>query len=107
MHRKATTKLEEMTNRREKNKPLNTLNKQLETVETRVKERNDNLIQLGKFFYSLAGMTYAGIILTSIINLKEEDENDGKIIIICLGVVATVILATIAWRLVKSGNIKR
>lgn len=92
-----------MSNRREKNKPRNTLNKQLERPEEREPEKDYGMIQLGKFCYSLAGLTYAGTILAPIINY----EGDGKVEIVCFGVVATFILATIAWHFVKLGNIKR
>jgi len=39
-----------MSNRREKNKPRNIINKQLEQPGLTMKEKDDNLIQLGKFF---------------------------------------------------------
>ena len=91
-----------MSTRREKNRPRNTLNKQIEQPEPREKERDDNLIQLGKFFYSLAGMTYAGAILTRLVDFKESDA-----MAIYWGVLATVLLAVFAWYFVKFGNIKR
>lgn len=88
-----------MTTRREKNKPKNTLNHQLEQPEVKVKEKNDNLIQLGKFFYSLAGMTYAGIILAVLIDFETQ-----KVMTLYWGAVATILLAVLAWELVKVGN---
>ena len=91
-----------MSTRREKNRPRNTLNKQMEQPEPRQKEKDDNLITLGKFFYSLAGMTYAGVILTKVIDFKYGDAE-----MLYWSVAATVILAVIAWLLVKFGNIKR
>lgn len=91
-----------MSTRREKSKPQNTINRQLATAVEREKERNDNLIQLGKFFYSLAGMTYAGAILTRLVDFKESDA-----MAIYWGVLATVLLAVFAWYFVKFGNIKR
>jgi hypothetical protein len=42
-----------MSNRREKNKPRNIINKQLEQPGLTMKEKDDNLIQLGKFFILL------------------------------------------------------
>ena len=47
----------DMSSRREKRKPQATINRQLEQPEVVPTEKDDNLIQLGKFFYSLAGMT--------------------------------------------------
>lgn len=66
------------------------------------KEKDDNMIQLGKFFYSLSGLTYAGVIITKVIDFRYGDAE-----MLYWGVIATVILATIAWLLVKFGNIKR
>lgn len=84
------------------NRPRNAINKQLERTEPRVKEKNENQIQLGKFFYSLAGMTYAGVILTNLMDFRYGDA-----MTIYWGGLATVILAMIAWLLVLLGNIKR
>ena len=89
-----------MSSRRDKNKPRNSVSRQLE--EPREKERDDNLITLGKFFYSLSGLTYAGIILTKVIDFRYGDAE-----ILYWSIIATVILAVIAWFLVKVGNIKR
>lgn len=91
-----------MSNRREKNKPRNTISKQLELPEPREKERNDNLIQLGKFFYSLAGMTYAGGILAKLIDFRYGDTTT-----LYWSTFATVLLAVFAWYFVKFGNVKR
>lgn len=89
-----------MSNRREKSKPRTTISRQPE--ESRMKEKDDNLIQLGKFFYSLAGLTYAGGLLAKLVDFRY-----GDVTIIYWSTVATVILAVIAWILVKFGNIKR
>ena len=92
-----------MNARREKNKqPQNLLNKQLEQAQVKVKEKNDNLIQLGKFFYSLAGMTYAGAVLTIIIG--RDFYNSTEII---WSVVLFFVLIVLAWITVKRGNIKK
>ena len=88
-----------MTNRREKNKPRNTLNKHL---EPRVKEKNEGLIQLGKFFYSLSGLTYAGVVLNYIIHFDKDE-----IVILYIGALAMAVLAITAWILVKRGNIRK
>ena len=89
-----------MSSRRDKNKPRNSVSRQLE--EPREKERDDNLITLGKFFYSLSGLTYAGGLLAKLVDFRY-----GDLTIIYWSTVATVILAVIAWILVKFGNIKR
>ena len=90
-----------MSNRREKNKPRNTLNKQLEYTEVE-KEKNDNLIQLGKFFYSLSGLTYAGVVLNYIIHFDKDE-----IVILYIGALVMAVLAVTAWILIKRGNIKK
>ena len=79
----------------------NQLNKQLEQPLEKVKEKNDDLIQLGKFFYSLAGMTYAGAVLTIIIG---KDYHNSKEII--WSVVLFFSLIILAWLTVKRGNLK-
>ena len=91
-----------MSNRRDKNKP--TLNRQLEQlVEMNAeKEKNENQIQLGKFFYSLSGLTYAGMVLNFVINFEKS-----KIAILYIGVFVMVVLAISAWVLIKRGNVKR
>ena len=89
-----------MSSRRDKSKPRNTANRQLEMPME--KERNDNLIQLGKFFYSLSGLTYAGVILTKVIDFRYGDTE-----MLYWGVIATILLAVLAWFFVKFGNIKR
>lgn len=92
-----------MNARREKNKqPQNQLNKQLEQAEFKVKEKNDNLIQLGKFFYSLAGMTYAGAVLTIIIGRDSYNSSE-----ILWSVMLFFVLIILAWITVKRGNIKK
>lgn len=89
-----------MTSRREKNKPHNELNKQLEPAVEKTKD--DNKIQLGKFFYSLSGLTYAGAVLGVGMNFELE-----KAVTLASGMLLTVILAVIGWTLVKRGNIKK
>jgi len=90
-----------MSKRREKNKPHNELNKQ-QDYEVKEKEKNDNLIQFGKFLYSLASLTYAGVVLTGVMDFKDD-----KVITIILGALAVVALAVFAWTFVKRGNIKK
>ena len=85
--------------KKEKNKPRNAINKQLEYKE---KEKDDNQIQLGKFFYSLAALTYAGGVLAVFVEYDERKSN-----ILFLGLLVTTALGYLGWRLVKKGNIKR
>ena len=88
-----------MSTRRDKNKPKNTLNKQLEQPEVRGKEKNENLIQLGKFFYSLAGMTYAGVILTVMMDSGYHDGHE-----LFLGFLTTIGFAFLGWILHDMGT---
>ena len=92
-----------MNARRDKQKQqANQLNKQLEPAQSKVKEKNDNLIQLGKFFYSLAGMTYAGAVLTIIIGKEYYNSTE-----ILWSVMLFFTLIILAWITVKRGNIKK
>ena len=92
-----------MNARRDKQKQqANQLNKQLEPIQIKVKEKNDDLIQLGKFFYSLAGMTYAGAILTIIIGKEYYNSTE-----ILWSVLLFFALTMLAWITVRRGNIKR
>ena len=78
------------------------LNKQLEQTQVHSKEKNENLIQLGKFFYSLAGLTCAGAVLTFIVDYNEDNTSA-----LCIALVSLVLLAYVGWLLVKRGNIKK
>ena len=92
-----------MNARRDKQKQqANQLNKQLEPIQIKVKEKNEDLIQLGKFFYSLAGMTYAGAILTIIIGKEYYNSTE-----ILWSVLLFFALTMLAWITVRRGNIKR
>jgi len=66
------------------------------------KTKDENKIQLGKFFYSLSGMVFAGVILTIFMNYDESKNNT-----LLLGFAAMLVLGIIAWTLVKRGNIKK
>ena len=88
-----------MSNRREKNKPRNAINKQLEHKE---KEKDDKLIQFGKFLYSLSALTYAGVVLTVFV-----DYDESKADTLLLGLAIMLGLAIVVWLLVKRGNIKK
>jgi len=97
----------ETSKRREKNKPQQSqTNRQLvyehQQTEVSAKEKNDNLIQLGKFFYSLAGMTYAGAVLTFIVDFNEDNT-----LALLTALVSLVLLASVGWLFVKRGNIKK
>ena len=94
-----------MNARRDKQKQQRSqLNSQLEAAQQqqKVKEKNDNLIQLGKFFYSLAGMTYAGAVLTIIIGKDYFKSSE-----ILWSIMLFFSLIILAWITVKRGNLKR
>lgn len=92
-----------MNARREKHKQqISQLNKQLGQPTDKVKEKNDNLIQLGKFFYSLAGMTYAGAVLTIIVGKDYYNSTE-----ILWSVILFFTLTILAWITVKRGNLKK
>lgn len=80
------------------------LNRQLENIQrdNKPKEKNENLIQLGKFFYSLAGMTYAGAVLDFVINMEEN-----RIVELSTAVVGFLALSVAGWMFVKRGNLTK
>lgn len=90
-----------MSNRREKNKPQNTLNRQLD-YEVKAKEKNESQIQFGKFLYSLAGLTYAGVVLAKLTDFDKKDVD-----VLSYGALAMAIFVTSAWVLIKRGNVKK
>ena len=92
----------DMSKRREKSKTQNTINRQLEQPELKVKEKDENLIQLGKFFYTLSSMTYAGTVLTFVF-----DEEERSVAELSWSTALFVTLALIGWTIHKIGNIKR
>ena len=91
-----------MSSRREKSKPRNAVNRQVEQTEAMTREKDDNLIQLGKFFYSLAGMTYASAVLSTIMEYRDYKAEE-----LYWGIFATVLLTVFAWILIKIGNNKK
>ena len=94
-----------MNVRKDKQKEQRTqLNKQLENMQkaNMPKEKNDNLIQLGKFFYSLAGMTYAGAVLDFVWNIDKARQME-----LWMAIAGFLGLAWAGWLFVKRGNIKR
>ena len=74
-----------MSKRREKNKPQNTLNRQLEQPGVKEKEKNESLIELGKYFYNLSGLVFGGVILTILLDFKED-----KVPLLFAGLIAMV-----------------
>ena len=88
-----------MSNRRQKAKPQNTINRQLEQPMVQVREKDENLIQLGKFFYTLASLTYGSAFLGLILNYAPE-----KSFLLLLSTIGFLILMLSAWMLVKRGN---
>lgn len=90
-----------MSNRRQKARPQNTINRQLEQPVAVAREKDDNLIQLGKFFYTLASLTYAGAVLTMLLEFTAE-----KVIPLILSLFGLLLFALTGWSLIKRGNIK-
>ena len=92
-----------MTRRRDKNKPQPQTNKQLavqqETALSR--EKDENLIELGKFFYGLAQLVFGGGVLGIVLDFVPE-----KVLDLVLSFVGTVMLAVTAWIFIKLGNKK-
>ena len=91
-----------MSARREKNKPRNTLNKQLEQPEVREKEKNESLIELGKLCYSTAQLIFGTSVLNYILDFTED-----RLTALIAGVLSTSFLIFLGWGFIKRGNIKR
>lgn len=96
-----------MTKRRERAKaqsqggtPAPQISKQLDAAPLKPqREKDDNLIQLGKFFYSLAGLTYGGAVL----GMALEFDID-KVPTFLLGMWAMISQAVLGYKFVKKGN---
>ena len=67
---------------------------------THTREKNEPMIQLGKFFFNLAQLVFGGIILTYLL----EDKQD-KALIMLLAVSAIILFLILGWLLIKRGNI--
>ena len=94
-----------MTTRREKNKPTKPqVNQQLESVVSiqREKEKDENLIELGKFFYTLASLVFGGAILAVLL-----DYQDRKFPVLVSSILFMIILVLMGWTLIRRGNIKK
>jgi hypothetical protein len=94
-----------MTVRREKNKPQKTLLYQQVTGAMHLQEektKDENLIELGKFFYTLASLVFGGAILAVLL-----DYQDRKFPVLVSSILFMVILVLIGWTLIRRGNIKK
>lgn len=78
------------------------MNSQLEAVTERPKEKDSNLIELGKLFYNLASLVFGGAILTVLL-----DYEDRKFPVLVSSVLFMVTLALVGWTLIRRGNIKK
>ena len=91
-----------MSTRRERAKAQRTqLNKQLETHKKRQDEKNDNLIELGKYFYTLSSLTFGGAILTVLLEYEEERKST-----LLASIIVMTIFGIIGWLLIQRGNLK-
>lgn len=98
-----------MTRRRERAKAQHTMNKPLQAtapVETSAAspagstaEKDEALSQLGKFFYSLASLTYGGAVLTTLLDYKVD-----KTMTLLFASWATIALAVLGHTFVKRSN---
>lgn len=61
-----------MSTRREKNKPQNTLNKQLELPEVKEKEKNEVVSKMGDFCLDVAKLIIGGVLLAGLVNQEIE-----------------------------------
>ena len=71
-------------------------------VEPEWKERDENLIQLGKFFYTLASLTFAGAVLMYLTDFSAEKQSA-----LAVSMAGFFGLAWLGWAVTKRGNIKR
>jgi hypothetical protein len=78
------------------------MNSQLEAVTERPMEKDPNLIELGKLFYTLASLVFGGAILTVLL-----DYEDRKFPILVSSILFMVILVLVGWTLIRRGNIKK
>ena len=92
-----------MSKRREKNKPQQPqLNKQLEPQKIAPpKERNESLVELGRFFYDLGKLVFGSDVLTILLNY-----DDYKSDLLIVGIVVMVLCFILGWILIKRGNKK-
>ncbi len=98
-----------MTRRRERAKAQNTMNKQLQAaapVETpavrpaaSTTEKDEALMQLGKYFFGLSQLTFGGAVLTTVLDFESE-----KVSILLNGLWSTAALAAFGYTLVKYGT---
>ena len=88
-----------MSKRREKNKPQKAPSRQLEQPIVKEEKKNENLVELGKYFYNLSGLVFGGVILTILLDFRED-----KVPLLFAGLFAMVLTAIAGWVLIKRGN---
>lgn len=67
-------------------------------VKEKDKSRRENL---GKFFYDLAKLTFAGVVIGGIIPLYSDPTNMVQWLLVATGFIFTILIATIAYRIFK------
>ena len=75
--------------------------KQLVAIASKPKERKEPVVELGKFFVDLAKLTFAGVILTVLLDYKSD-----KMPLLIAGLVALVMFVTFGYQIIKYGNRK-
>lgn len=91
-----------MTARRQKARAHQAqMNSQLEAVTERPKEKDSNLIELGKYFYTLSHLVFGGVVLVILL-----DFSDRKLLALVYGLLAVAMFAVMGWSLIRKGNLK-
>lgn len=98
-----------MTRRRERAKAQHTMNKQLQAAPqveaptarqaAGTREKDEALMQLGKYFFGLSQLTFGGAVLTTVLDYESE-----KVSILLNGLWSTAALAVFGYTLVKYGT---
>ena len=74
-------------------------NKQLVAIANKPKERKEPVVELGKFFVDLAKLTFAGVILTVLLDYKSD-----KMPLLIAGLVALFMFVTFGYQIIRYGN---
>lgn len=91
-----------MSNRREKAKAQTSqLNKQLQSVEKKSKERIEELVELGKFFIDLAKLVFGGVILTVLMDFYPYKQP-----LLEAGILSMVLFLIFGYQLIRYANRK-
>jgi hypothetical protein len=74
-------------------------NKHLVAIANKPKERKEPVVELGKFFVDLAKLTFAGVILTVLLDYKSD-----KMPLLIAGLVALFMFVTFGYQIIRYGN---